>query len=100
MNRLCSIAIALTVVSLSGGRAAESPFAFVSAIELPRVEGRIDHLAFDGVAGRLYVAALGNSTVEVVDTTALRHLSSVRHGDLARAGYSRHVDQALFAQVA
>jgi len=39
----------------------------VRTIDLPRVEGRIDHLAIDIAAQRLFVAALGNNTVEVVD---------------------------------
>src|SRR5262245_39257705 len=69
--------LALVAVSVAIGRAADSPLTFVGAIELPRVEGRIDHLAFDASAGRLYVAALGNNTVEVLDTKALRHLASL-----------------------
>lgn len=36
-------------------------------IPLPGVEGRIDHIAADVVGGRLFVAALGNNTVEVLD---------------------------------
>ena len=36
-------------------------------IPLPGVEGRIDHLAFDGAGERLFVCALGNNTVEVID---------------------------------
>ena len=36
-------------------------------IALPGVEGRIDHMAYDGQSCRLFVAALGNDTVEVVD---------------------------------
>lgn len=39
-------------------------------IPLPGVKGRIDHLALDAKAARLYVAALGNGSVEVVDLTA------------------------------
>src|SRR5215831_17967275 len=34
---------------------------------MPKVEGRIDHLAFDEASGRLAVAALGNNTVEMID---------------------------------
>jgi DNA-binding beta-propeller fold protein YncE len=37
------------------------------SIELPGVKGRIDHLAYDAVGKRLFVAALGNGSVEVVD---------------------------------
>jgi len=39
----------------------------VQSIPLPGVEGRIDHMAVDVPGGRLFVAALGNNTVEVVD---------------------------------
>lgn len=36
-------------------------------IPLPGVEGRIDHLAADVAGQRVFVAALGNGTVEVID---------------------------------
>src|SRR5437899_68827 len=36
-------------------------------IDLPRVEGRIDHLAYDPAGKRLYIAALGNGSLELVD---------------------------------
>lgn len=36
-------------------------------IPLPTVAGRIDHCSLDSDGGRLFVAALGNNTVEVVD---------------------------------
>jgi YVTN family beta-propeller protein len=42
----------------------------VQSIQLPEVEGRIDHMALDSQGGRLFVAALGNGTVEVIDLTA------------------------------
>ncbi|HSN20438.1 MAG TPA: hypothetical protein VLS49_07160, partial [Usitatibacter sp.] len=40
----------------------------VSTIPLPGVQGRIDHLSVDVKGRRIFVAALGNGTVEVVDT--------------------------------
>ena len=46
----------------------------IRSIALPQVEGRIDHLAFDASHQRLYVAALGNNTVEVIDVAAGTHL--------------------------
>jgi hypothetical protein len=39
----------------------------VQTIPMPKVEGRIDHMAYDAKAGRLSVAALGNNTIEVID---------------------------------
>ncbi len=44
-----------------------SPLELVQTISLPDVRGRIDHLAIDAESGRLFVAALGNDSVEVVD---------------------------------
>jgi len=39
----------------------------VQTIPLPGVQGRIDHLAVDVAGQKLFVAALGNDTVEVID---------------------------------
>ena len=55
-------------------RASREPLTLVRSIELPHVEGRIDHLAFDAATQRLYVAALGNNTVEVLDAKADVHV--------------------------
>jgi WD40 repeat protein len=46
-------------------------------IPLPGVEGRIDHMAFDPTGGRFFVAALGNNTIEVVDTSAGRVIGRI-----------------------
>ena len=46
-------------------------------IELPRVEGRIDHLSVDLDGRRLFVAALGNNTLEVADLTGMKVIKSV-----------------------
>jgi len=44
---------------------------------MPDVEGSIDHLSIDTAAQRLFVAALGNNTVEVLDLKAGRHIKSL-----------------------
>jgi hypothetical protein len=49
----------------------------IGSIRLAGVKGRIDHLAFDSTRQRLFVAALGNDTVEVLDTAKLAHLKSM-----------------------
>jgi hypothetical protein len=49
----------------------------VQTIPLPSVEGRIDHVAFDPTGRRLLVAALGNSTVEVIDVAGGARLKSL-----------------------
>src|SRR3982751_3808286 len=55
----------------------QGPLRMVRAIELPRVEGRIDHLALDATGEKLFVAALGNNTVEVIDVKNGSHLKSL-----------------------
>jgi DNA-binding beta-propeller fold protein YncE len=62
------IVIVLSVLALSAFTERQSaPLTFVKAIALPGVDGRIDHLAVDRDDPRLFVAALGNGTVEIVD---------------------------------
>src|SRR5207248_3963277 len=75
-----SLAVTLIVVCTVAARAGQAPadpLALVGSIELPNVEGRIDHLAFDPIGGRLFVAAVGNNTVEVVDVKEGRHVKSL-----------------------
>ena len=46
------------------------PLEFLTAIRLPDVRGRIDHMDIDPDGERLFVAALGNDSVEVIDLRA------------------------------
>src|SRR3954471_22162753 len=49
-------------------RAADEDYFQVEArIDLPGVAGRIDHLAYDAAGRRLFVAELGNNSMDVVD---------------------------------
>src|SRR5215471_18933882 len=43
------------------------PLKLEKKIELPEVQGRIDHMSIDVKGQRLFVSALGNNTVEVID---------------------------------
>src|ERR1700758_5117840 len=43
------------------------PLKLEKRIELPDVQGRIDHLSIDVKGQRLFVSALGNNTLEVID---------------------------------
>ena len=69
----CAIALPLIAVAISGisdaqkAASPDQPLKLEREIPLPGVEGRIDHLAFDPDTKRVFVAALGNGTVEVVD---------------------------------
>ncbi len=55
----------------------QEPLSLVRTIALPNVEGRIDHLALDTTGEKLFVAALGNNTVEVVDVKNGTHIRSL-----------------------
>jgi DNA-binding beta-propeller fold protein YncE len=68
----------LALLFCSYGGAQTSPLQPAGAVELPGVTGRIDHLAFEPATGRLFVAALGHDTVEIVDTAKRTHLRSLR----------------------
>jgi len=46
-------------------------------IPMPKVEGRIDHMAADVTGQRLFVAALANNTVEVLDLKAGTTIQSI-----------------------
>src|ERR687885_226689 len=50
----------------------------VQSIQLPNVEGRIDHMAIDYQGGRLFVAALGNNTLEIIDLTASKVIDEIK----------------------
>jgi len=69
--------IAAVAIAALQSRSAQEPLILVRSIDLPRVEGRIDHLAFDAAGQRLFVAALGNNTVEVIDLKSNSHIKSV-----------------------
>src|SRR5437870_2424480 len=52
---------------IAAAHAEEEAFRLKQTIRLPGVEGRIDHFALDPSGERLFVCALGNNTVEVLD---------------------------------
>jgi DNA-binding beta-propeller fold protein YncE len=57
--------------------AADSPLKSIQTIPLPGVKGRFDHFAIDAKGNRLFVAALGNNTLEVLDLAAGKRITSV-----------------------
>jgi YVTN family beta-propeller protein len=60
------IILCCTIVATVSAQSA-APLRLKQTIPLPGVEGRIDHFAFDPAGERLFVCALGNNTVEVID---------------------------------
>ena len=64
---LCCAAIPLLVCHGAALAQEHTSIQLKQTIPLPGVEGRIDHLDLDISGKRLFVCALGNNTVEVVD---------------------------------
>ncbi len=57
--------------------AEEKTLKLKQTIPLPGVEGRIDHFALDASGERLFVCALGNNTVEVLDLRKGERIRSI-----------------------
>ena len=64
-------------VALSVQAAEPLTMKLTETIPLPGVKGRFDHFAIDTKGHRLFVAALGNNTLEVLDIAAAKRLKSV-----------------------
>ena len=70
LSLLCAVALC--------ARAQESTtLKLTKTIPLPGVKGRFDHFAIDVKGRRLFLAALGNNTLEVVDLAAGTRLQSI-----------------------
>ncbi len=66
-----SLTALLLLAAAAGGQ--EPPLlSLTGRIDLPNVTGRIDHFTADVKGGRIFVAALGNRTVEVIDIGAAK----------------------------
>lgn len=67
---------AIVIMSAATTIAAES-LVLKTTVPLPGVKGRFDHFAVDAKGHRLFVAALGNNTLEIVDTVEGKRLKSI-----------------------
>ena len=78
MKRLALvIVIAVVCHSLAAGESGDTSLQLKQTIALPGVEGRIDHFALDATGDRLFVCALGNNTVEVLDLRKGQRIHSI-----------------------
>jgi len=79
VRSLAWLAGPLVLVAFTSPAVAEPapPLRELQVISLPGVEKRIDHLAVDVRGHRLFVAALGNGTLEVIDLAAGKRVRSV-----------------------
>ena len=60
--------VAITLVLAGSVQGLQSqPLSLTGRIALPNVDGRIDHFSADVHGDRLFMSALGNNTVEVLD---------------------------------
>src|ERR1043165_1918255 len=76
--KIAALAVFL-LIAIAGAHGEQNAFLqSAGAIELPGVEGRIDHMAVDQAGKRLFVAALGNNTVEVIDLAAKKVVSQLK----------------------
>ncbi len=70
--------LALTTALLTGATQAKDPLELATTLPLGNVEGRIDHLAWDAKNGRLWIAALENNSVEVLDPASGKAVHRIR----------------------
>jgi YVTN family beta-propeller protein len=77
--RTLLIAFGLVIVGAParGVDAGPPPLTEAQVIPLPGVARRIDHLAIDPAGKRLFVAALGNGTLEVLDVGTGKRITSI-----------------------
>ena len=75
-DRISWLFVLLLSATLAGAQTTQ-PLKLERTIELPEVQGRIDHMSVDLKGERLFVAALGNNTVEVVDLKAKKRMHTI-----------------------
>jgi hypothetical protein len=69
--------VCVALVRPSALAAVPMPLVEVQVDALPGVQHRIDHLAIDAAGQRLFVAALGNHTLEVLDVAAGKWIARI-----------------------
>jgi len=76
--RTAYVATALSCIGIADATAQNaSTLKLKATIGLPGVQGRVDHFAFDAEGERLFVCALGNNTVEVLDLRKGQRIHSI-----------------------
>ncbi len=72
------LATLLASVALIPDAQQTGPLKQIATIPLPGVEGRFDHCSIDVDGKRLFVAALGNNTLEVLDIGGRKRIESIK----------------------
>jgi DNA-binding beta-propeller fold protein YncE len=75
-NQMRLLLLSFTFLALAVAQSS-APLRLEKVIPLVNVRGRIDHMFFDAKTNRLFVAALGNNTVEVIDIEQAKRVHSI-----------------------
>ena len=70
-------ALFLVVTACAAVAQSSQPLTVLKTIPLPGVTGKFDHFAYDGASNRLFAAAAGNHTIEVIDVPAGKVLQEI-----------------------
>lgn len=93
-----SLLLALTLAAGSAGAVEAQPFVLEATIPLESTGGRIDHMAVDLRRQRLYVAELGNGTVDAIDLAARKVIGRIKGlKEPQGVGYSPKADLVVVA---
>lgn len=76
MNLRAIIFALMSCGALARGQAGQG-LRLEKTIEMPEVQGRIDHMSLDVNGERLFVSALGNGSVEVLDVRAATRIKTI-----------------------
>src|SRR5579864_8108065 len=77
MNQPRIAILLLSLATVWGQVGSSEPLKLEMTIPMADVQGRIDHLSVDLNNRRLFVAALGNDTVEVLDIKGAKRLHTI-----------------------
>jgi DNA-binding beta-propeller fold protein YncE len=59
-----------------------SPFSPIQTIAIPNVNGRIDHMAIDTRGQKLFVAEIGNNSLDAIDLKAAKRIQNISNNGL------------------
>jgi DNA-binding beta-propeller fold protein YncE len=94
---VCTVAL-LCCYAAATSTGQSTPLNLKQTIPLPGVEGRIDHFAADPSGQRLFVCALGNNSLEVIDLQKGERIHSITGlGAPQGVGYAPEVNRLIVA---
>ncbi len=71
------LAVSLLFCHCAPSYAQEAPLELEHTVALPDVKGRIDHLTLDASGAHLWIAALENDSIEIVDLDAMKRIQTL-----------------------